>query len=262
MSFPSNAAVALERRAAAAQPAQGDHDDPGQARRRGGRAARLGRAARGGRGDQGAALRDAAGAARAPGGGGDRARRHGPLGARRGRGKRDRRGDRRARTGREELIKVKSITTDEIELNDALAKRGITAHETDLAELVNQLAGDWSSHILVPAIHRNRDEIRALFERTIASGQRLEDDPSALTATARAHLRELFLRVPFAVSGANFAIAETGTTVVVESEGNGRMCTTLPEVLVTVMGIEKVLPPGATSRSSCSCCRAPRPASG
>ena len=146
------------------------------------------------------------------------------------------------RHGAEELIKVKSITTDEIELNDALAKRGITAHATDLAELVNQLAGDWSSHILVPAIHRNRDEIRALFERTIASGQRLDDDPSALTATARAHLRELFLRVPFAVSGANFAIAETGTTMVVESEGNGRMCTTLPQVLVTVMGIEKVLP--------------------
>jgi L-lactate dehydrogenase complex protein LldF len=146
------------------------------------------------------------------------------------------------RHGARELIKVKSITTDEIELNDALAKRGITAHETDLAELVNQLAGDWSSHILVPAIHRNREEIRSLFERTIASGQRLDDDPSALTATARAHLRELFLRVPFAVSGANFAIAETGTTMVVESEGNGRMCTTLPQVLVTVMGIEKVLP--------------------
>jgi L-lactate dehydrogenase complex protein LldF len=146
------------------------------------------------------------------------------------------------RHGADELIKVKSITTDEIELNDALAKRGITAHETDLAELVNQLAGDWSSHILVPAIHRNRDEIRELFERTIAAGRQLDDDPSALTAAAREHLRELFLRVPFAVSGANFAIAETGTTLVVESEGNGRMCTTLPEVLVTVMGIEKVLP--------------------
>jgi L-lactate dehydrogenase complex protein LldF len=146
------------------------------------------------------------------------------------------------RHGADELIKVKSITTDEIELNDALAARGITAHETDLAELVNQLAGDWSSHILVPAIHRNRDEIRELFERTIAAGRQLDDDPGALTAAAREHLRELFLRVPFAVSGANFAIAETGTTLVVESEGNGRMCTTLPEVLVTVMGIEKVLP--------------------
>ena len=64
------------------------------------------------------------------------------------------------------------------------------------------------------------------------------------------------------VSGANFAVAETGTVCVVESEGNGRMCTTLPEVLVTVMGMEKVVPPGATWRSSSSCCRAPRPASG
>jgi L-lactate dehydrogenase complex protein LldF len=144
--------------------------------------------------------------------------------------------------GAEEVLKVKSITTDEIELNDALAAVGVTAHETDFAELVNQLAGDWSSHILVPAIHRNRSEIRLLFEATIARGRKLDEDPAALTAVAREHLRELFLRVPFAVSGANFAIAETGSVAVVESEGNGRMCTTLPEVLVTVMGIEKVLP--------------------
>jgi L-lactate dehydrogenase complex protein LldF len=141
-----------------------------------------------------------------------------------------------------ELLKVKSMATDEIELNAALAEVGIAAHETDFAELVNQLAGDWSSHILVPAIHRNRSEVRELFEATIARGRRLDDSPEALTATAREHLRRLFLRVPFAVSGANFAIAETGAVMVVESEGNGRMCTTLPEVLVTVMGIEKVLP--------------------
>ncbi len=144
--------------------------------------------------------------------------------------------------GAEELLKVKSIATDEIELNEALAAAGVRAHETDFAELVNQLAGDWSSHILVPAIHRNRNEIRLLFEATIARGRRLDDDPAALAEVAREHLRELFLRVPFAVSGANFAIAETGAVAVVESEGNGRMCTTLPEVLVTVMGIEKVLP--------------------
>ncbi|MBS1879609.1 MAG: lactate utilization protein [Actinobacteria bacterium] len=144
--------------------------------------------------------------------------------------------------GAGEVLKVKSITTDEIELNQALAAAGIRAHETDFAELVNQLAGDWSSHILVPAIHRNRSEIRLLFEDTIAAGRRLDEDPVALAAAARGHLRELFLRVPFAVSGANFAVAETGSVAVVESEGNGRMCTTLPEVLVTVMGIEKVLP--------------------
>jgi L-lactate dehydrogenase complex protein LldF len=141
-----------------------------------------------------------------------------------------------------EVIKVKSLATDEIELNEALEREGIHAIETDLAELINQLAGDWSSHILVPAIHRNRAEIRRLFERTIAAGRELSDDPTALTEAARLHLREKFLTVPVAVSGANFAAADTGTIAVFESEGNGRMCTTLPRVLVTVMGIEKVVP--------------------
>jgi L-lactate dehydrogenase complex protein LldF len=144
--------------------------------------------------------------------------------------------------GSDEVIKVKSIATDEIGLNDALAKQGIAAIETDLAELILQLSHDRQSHILVPAIHRNRAEIRALFERTIARGRRLGLDAGALTDAARTHLRAKFLSVPVAVSGANFAVAETGTVVVVESEGNGRMCTTLPRVLVTVMGIEKVLP--------------------
>jgi len=143
--------------------------------------------------------------------------------------------------GAREVIKVKSLATDEIGLNAALAREGIHAIETDLAELINQLAGDRSSHILVPAIHRNRAEIRALFERTIAAGRRLPDDPAALAEAARLHLRDKFLSVGVAVSGANFAVAETGTICVVESEGNGRMCTTLPDVLITVMGIEKVL---------------------
>jgi L-lactate dehydrogenase complex protein LldF len=144
--------------------------------------------------------------------------------------------------GADEVIKVKSLATDEIDLNDALERDGIHAIETDLAELINQLAGDWSSHILVPAIHRNRAEIRRLFERTIAHGRELSDEPEALTDAARIHLREKFLTVPVAVSGANFAAADTGTVAVFESEGNGRMCTTLPRVLVTVMGIEKVVP--------------------
>jgi L-lactate dehydrogenase complex protein LldF len=144
--------------------------------------------------------------------------------------------------GAREVIKVKSIATDEIELNDGLARAGIQAVETDLAELINQLSGDWSSHILVPAVHRNRAEIRRVFERTIAAGRTLTDEPAALAEAARLHLRERFLSVPVAISGANFGIAETGTVCVVESEGNGRMCTTLPRVLITVMGIEKVLP--------------------
>ncbi len=143
--------------------------------------------------------------------------------------------------GEREVVKVKSLTTDEIGLNDALARRGIEAVETDFAELILQLDGDWSSHILVPAIHRNRTEIRDLFRRTIGPAD-LTDDPAELAEAARLHLRERFLRARIGVSGANFAIAETGTLVVLESEGNGRMCTTLPEVLVSVVGIEKLLP--------------------
>jgi L-lactate dehydrogenase complex protein LldF len=141
-----------------------------------------------------------------------------------------------------EVIKVKSMVTDEIGLNDALAAEGIEAVETDLAELIVQLAHDRPSHILVPAIHRNRAEIRAIFERTIAHGRSLSAEPAALAEVARAHLRARFLSARMAVSGANFGVAETGTVAVVESEGNGRFCVTLPEVLVTVMGIEKVIP--------------------
>jgi L-lactate dehydrogenase complex protein LldF len=139
-----------------------------------------------------------------------------------------------------EVIKVKSLATDEIGLNEALAREGIAATETDLAELIVQLGHDRPSHILVPAIHRNREEIRELFARTIGDGA--SSEPAALAETARRHLRAKFLSVPMAVSGANFGVAETGTVCVVESEGNGRFCVTLPEVLVTVMGIEKVLP--------------------
>jgi L-lactate dehydrogenase complex protein LldF len=144
--------------------------------------------------------------------------------------------------GADEVIKVKSMTTEEIGLNAALAAAGVHAVETDLAELIVQLGEDRSSHILVPAIHRNREEIRRLFERTIAGGRPLSSDPRELAEVARLYLRERFLSATVAVSGANFGVAETGTVGVVESEGNGRFCVTLPEVLVTVMGIEKVLP--------------------
>jgi L-lactate dehydrogenase complex protein LldF len=145
-------------------------------------------------------------------------------------------------TGSREVIKVKSMVTDEIELNGALAAAGITAHETDLAELIVQLGEDRQSHILVPAIHRNRSEIRDLFRAKLPGAGAVTDDPPALAEAARRHLREKFLSVGVGVSGANFAVAETGTVCVVESEGNGRMCTTLPRTLITVMGIEKVLP--------------------
>jgi L-lactate dehydrogenase complex protein LldF len=144
--------------------------------------------------------------------------------------------------GATEVIKVKSMATDEIALNDALGAAGVTAHETDLAELIVQLANDRPSHILVPAIHRNRAEIRELFRAHLPGTEGLTDEPAALAEAARRYLREKFLTTPVGISGANFAVAETGTVGVVESEGNGRMCTTLPRTLITVMGIEKVLP--------------------
>ena len=143
--------------------------------------------------------------------------------------------------GVDKVVKVKSLTTDETRLNAALAEVGIHALETDFAELILQLDGDWSSHILVPAIHRNRAEIRDLFARTIAPGI-VSDDPRDLAEASRVYLRERFLTARVGVSGANFGIAETGTVCVVESEGNGRMCTTLPPVLVTMLGVEKLLP--------------------
>ncbi len=143
--------------------------------------------------------------------------------------------------GVSEVVKVKSLTTDEIALNESLGREGIHALETDFAELILQLDGDWSSHILVPAIHRNRTEIRNLFRRTIAP-EIDSDDPAVLAEAARRYLRERFLSAEVGVSGANFGVAETGTLCVVESEGNGRMCTTLPPVLVSILGIEKLVP--------------------
>jgi L-lactate dehydrogenase complex protein LldF len=151
-------------------------------------------------------------------------------------------GDLVGAAGAHEVMKVKSMATDEIELDDALAARGISVLESDLAELINQLSGDRSSHILVPAIHRNRAEIGELFRRSLPGESALGDTPAELAEAARRYLRERFLSVEVAISGANFAVAETGTVCVVESEGNGRMCTTLPRTLITVMGIEKLLP--------------------
>ena len=146
-------------------------------------------------------------------------------------------------TGESKVVKVKSMATQEIGLNDALAAAGIEVAETDLAELIVQLGRDTPSHILVPAIHRNREQIRDIFTREMPDAPRgLSDQPAALAEAARAHLRRKFLSAKVAISGANFAVAETGTLVVVESEGNGRMCLTLPRTLITVMGIEKVLP--------------------
>lgn len=142
-----------------------------------------------------------------------------------------------------DVIKVKSMATQEIGLDEHLSEHGITATETDLAELIVQLGRDKPSHILVPAIHKNREEIREIFSREMPGvTDELTSEPRVLAEAARQHLREKFLTSKVAISGANFGIADTGTLSVVESEGNGRMCLTLPETLITVMGIEKLLP--------------------
>jgi L-lactate dehydrogenase complex protein LldF len=159
-----------------------------------------------------------------------------------------------AEHGVTELVKMKSLATDEIRLDAALAGAGVEAVETDLAELIVQLAGDTASHILVPAVHYSRGQIRDIFRRTIAGGEEragrdgldgdreLSDDPNELAEVSRLYLRERFLRAGMGVTGCNVAVAETGTVCVVENEGNGRMVTTLPPVLVSVIGIEKVVP--------------------
>jgi L-lactate dehydrogenase complex protein LldF len=146
-----------------------------------------------------------------------------------------------AEHGAKEVVKIKSLTTDEIGLNEALAHDGVAAIETDLAELIIQLADERSSHILVPAIHKNRSEIRDLFRVKLGRAD-LTDEPKVLANAAREHLRAKFLSVPVAVSGANFAVADSGAVCIVESEGNGRMCLTLPNVLISVMGLEKIIP--------------------
>jgi L-lactate dehydrogenase complex protein LldF len=140
-----------------------------------------------------------------------------------------------------EVIKVKTMTTDEIGMNRALTAAGITPYETDLADLIVQLGEDKPSHIVVPALHRNKMEIRELFMRTMGLSE-LGTRPEDIAEAARVFLREKFLRVPVAISGANFAVAETGSVCVVESEGNGRMCVSLPRVLISVVGIEKIIP--------------------
>src|ERR1700751_2309191 len=140
-----------------------------------------------------------------------------------------------------EVIKIKSMTTAEIDLNPRLEAEGVKVYETDLAELILQLGDDQPSHIIAPALHKNRHEVRELFAREMHLPD-LADDAPALTEAARRYLREKFLKEKAAICGANFLIAETGSICIVESEGNGRMCLTLPDTLISVAGIEKVIP--------------------
>ncbi len=137
------------------------------------------------------------------------------------------------------VVKGKSMATEEIHLNGALEEAGYRVVETDLGEFVVQIDGDAPSHIVTPIIHKDRFEIARSFERE-GLGEYTEQ-PEALTAQARAFLRERFREAKVGISGVNFAIAETGRIVIVENEGNNRLSTTAPDVHIAVMGIEKLL---------------------
>jgi L-lactate dehydrogenase complex protein LldF len=140
-----------------------------------------------------------------------------------------------------EVIKVKTMTSDEVGMNHAFEQAGIVAWETDLADMIVQMGGDQPSHIVVPALHKNRHQVREIFLREMGLAE-LGDRPEDLASAARTFLRDKFLNVRIGISGANFLVAETGGVCVVESEGNGRMCLTLPDLLITIAGIEKVIP--------------------
>ena len=137
-------------------------------------------------------------------------------------------------------VKSKSMATEEIELNDALERAGVRPVETDLGEYIIQLAHEKPSHIIAPAIHKTKGQVADLFSRELK--ERFAADPEVLTAAARKELRQKFLQADMGITGANFAIADTGTIVLVTNEGNGRMVTSLPRIHVAVMGIEKVIP--------------------
>jgi len=146
-----------------------------------------------------------------------------------------------ARHGATRLVKSKSMLTEECHLNPYLEARGIEVVDTDLGERIVQLAHEPPSHIVVPAIHRKREEIGDLFHRTIGTEAGLSD-PKVLTEAARQHLRQKFMAAQVGLSGVNFAIAETGGFVVVTNEGNADMGTSLPPVHIASMGVEKVIP--------------------
>lgn len=141
-------------------------------------------------------------------------------------------------------VKTKSMTTEEIELNKGLAAAGIQVLETDLGEYIIQRANERPSHILAPAAHKNRQQVLELFQRDADDSQVVApvgEDAQELTRYARRRLRQEFLQADMGVTGGNFLVAETGTVVLITNEGNADLVTTLPPLLVSVVGIEKVI---------------------
>lgn len=142
--------------------------------------------------------------------------------------------------GVKSIVKSKSMTTEEIHLNDYIKAAGIGVMETDLGEWILQLSGQKPSHMVMPAIHMTRGEVAEVF--SAETGKDLSSDIPVLVNVARKELRQKFLEADMGISGANVAVAETGTIVMVTNEGNGRLTTTLPPLHVVVMGVDKIVP--------------------
>ncbi len=138
------------------------------------------------------------------------------------------------------VIKSKAMTSEEIHLNDALEHTGLKVVESDLGELIVQLRHEAPYHIVFPSMHLTRDEISELFQRELGSAP--TNDPEELTMIARRALRKKYLTADIGITGANFAIAETGMISITENEGNARLTAALPKTMISLLGIEKVLP--------------------
>lgn len=144
------------------------------------------------------------------------------------------------KAGCKRAVKSKSMTTEEVHLNPALQAAGLEVTETDFGEFIIQLAGERPSHLVAPAVHHTRESVCRILSQHV--GQQLPDDAKSLALTGRRLLREKFRAADLGISGANFAVAETGTIVLVTNEGNGRLTTSMPRVHVALVGIEKVIP--------------------
>jgi L-lactate utilization protein LutB len=142
--------------------------------------------------------------------------------------------------GARRVVKSKSMATEEIHLNAALADAGVTVKETDLGEWIIQLAGQRPSHMVMPAIHLSKEQVAEIFSKEVE--ERLESDIPRLVEVARQQLRGEFLAADLGISGANMAVAETGSLVLVTNEGNARLVTSLPRIHVAVVGLEKLVP--------------------
>ncbi len=139
-----------------------------------------------------------------------------------------------------QVVKAKSMVTEEIHLNDYLSKHNIESVETDLGEYIQQLDGEPPYHIVTPAMHKSKEDVARVFHEKLGTEPHLS--PSEITMVARQKLRRKYITAQVGVTGGNFLLADIGAVCVTENEGNGRLSTTLPQVNIAILGIEKVLP--------------------